>query len=111
MNSAQSEFFPVEKPEQQLRVSSFSNEAARAIGLTIPHNMRVPKGSIISEVYESSAEFDSRFADENLNWWRSSKGGPLRHANIRVEAMKVMDRVWAIVTLNGGKVVSPKLHS
>jgi len=100
VNSLQGELLPSVKPIPQLRVmSAISNTTARAMGIRIPNNMRVPKGSIISKAFTNEVEFKSVTADENLNLWRSSNGSGLNHARIHVEAMRVRDRVWAIVTV------------
>jgi len=99
INSPQGELLPMPKPEAQLRVvSAVSNNTARAQRLSIPTRMRVPKGSIITRAFNSIAEFESMTAEENLNWWRSSDRPALSHAPVHVEAMRVRDRVWAIIS-------------
>ena len=80
-------------------MSAVSNDAARTLRVKIPNNMRVPKGSIISKAFNSNDEFVPVKADENLNLWTSSDGSGLNHARVRVEAMRVRDRVWAIMTV------------
>jgi hypothetical protein len=101
VNSLQSEFFPSVRPSPQLRVmSAIPNGAARAAKIKIPNNMRVPKASVIWKTFDSNVESVSRFADENLNLWRSSDGKELSHARVHVEARRIRDRVWAIVTLD-----------
>jgi len=99
-NSLQRELLPSVKPSAQLRVmKAFSNDAARSKRIKIPYNMRVPKGSIIFKAFSGEAESESTKADENLNLWRSSDGSGLNHAHVRVEAMRMRDHIWAIVTV------------
>ncbi len=70
--SPQFELIPAEKPVAKLRViSAVANSPARDIHRSL-------------------------FADENLNWWQSA-GKALRHADVRVEALRVRDRVFAIL--------------
>jgi hypothetical protein len=96
--SGQGELIPSEKPKPALRVSrAGANSAARARGLHIPKNMRVPAGSIISLAMREEEDHAPRLAVENLNWWRSSDGTALQHASVRVEALRIRDRVFAIV--------------
>ncbi len=99
LKSGQFNFFPVEKPVPQLRVATaVGNDAARATGLAIHPNMRVPTASVIAAMFGHGNDFTSQSADENLGWWGTSDGKVLQSASVRVEAMKVKDRVWAIVS-------------
>lgn len=99
LKSTQCELFPAPKPVPQLRVvSAMPNPAARDARLAVHHNMRVPEASIIATVFAEGLEFEAVSAEENLNWWRSSDGKVLSHAQVQIEAMKVRDRVWAIIT-------------
>lgn len=99
MQSGQTEMFPTPKPVPQLRiVSAMPNPAARDARLMVPNNMRVPLASIIASVFADGLEFEAASSEENMNWWRSSDGKVLSHAHVQIEAMKVRDRVWAIVT-------------
>lgn len=99
LNTPQGELFAGLKPVPQLRVAvSIPNVAARSAGLAVHQNMRVPEASVIGHVFSGPTEFESRVARENLNWWRSSDGDALGHAPVHVEAMKVRERAWAIIT-------------
>lgn len=98
MESGQDELFPAEKPVAHLRIASVvPNAAARHQGLMIPMNMKVPIACVIMKAFQTEGDFQSICAGENLNWWRSSDGKALRHTPVRVEAIKVGDRVWAIM--------------
>lgn len=99
--SPQRELFPSAKPRRQLRVvSSTSNAAAKALRLRIHKKMRVPTESVVARVFNDAAEFSCQSAVENLLWWNSSGGTTLPRLPIMVEAMKVRDRAWAIITPN-----------
>jgi hypothetical protein len=98
--SAQFELIPAQKPVPQLRVvSAIPNWAARKMGLLIPKHMRVPPASIITTCAERKMENQSLRADENLNWWRSSDGSALRHAEVHVETQFIRDHAWAILRI------------
>lgn len=100
MSSNQGELIPADKPTPQLRVSAvMPNSPARAMGLVLPRNMRVPAGSVIMAAMQGDDHHRSVVENENLNWWRTSDGTALRHAPVRVEALRVRDRVWAIIRM------------
>jgi len=74
-----------------------SNNHARQQGMLIFNNMEVPKESVIFEALESF-DSDQVFSDfENLAFWESSKGCLAEFA-IYVEAKKVGDNVWALIS-------------
>ena len=60
--------------------------------------MRVPETSVIAKTFAGGGEFEPHGANENLNSWRTSSGEELENIRVRVEAMKVRDEVWVIVT-------------
>lgn len=100
LESRQDELFPAEKPIAQLRIASVvPNSAARAKKLTVPRNMRVPAACAMMTALRGDEDYQSVCARENLNWWRTSDGTALRHEAVRVEAIRIFDRVWAIVRL------------
>lgn len=100
LSSTQIELFPVAVPVAKLRViSSIPNSAARSAKLAIHQKMRVPEASVIAKTFANNIEFEAVSAEENLNWWRSSDGKALQHGAVQVEAMRVRDRVWALITL------------
>ena len=91
--------FAESEPVARLRgASSKPNQSAREAGFRIHPNMRIPPASIITNVFQTGDDQEEAVAVENLNWWRSSEGKALSHQAIRVEAMKVRDEVWAIVS-------------
>jgi hypothetical protein len=97
--SAQTDLFPFPKPVPHLRVlSTASNKAARIVGIKVHRNMRVPRASIIARVFSDPEDFNCLTAPENLKWWTTSHGEHLTPMTVSVEAMKVRDRVWAIIT-------------
>ena len=99
MSSGQFDLFPTKKPLPQLRVlSAMPNRAARDAKLKVHPNMRVPEASVIAETFAQKAEFEAISAKENLHSWKTSDGDALQHTHILVEAMKVRNEVWAIVT-------------
>ncbi len=100
--SPQRELFASAKPQPKLRVTSAaSNSAAKAIRLQVHKGMRIPPDSIISQVFNGAQEFASFSAVENLQWWSSSRGALLPPLSVVVEAIKVRDAVWAIITPAG----------
>lgn len=99
LQSPQRELFASPKPKSQFRVlSTASNDAAKRRGLRIHKKMRIPTQSIISQVFSGAEEFSCFSAVENLQWWSSSRGTWLAPCEVVIEAMKVRERVWAIVT-------------
>ena len=61
----------------------------------------IAAGSVIAVAMREEEDHASHLAVENLNWWRSSTGTALRHAEIRVEALRIRDRVFAIIRILG----------
>ena len=97
--SGQGDLFPAAAPIPQLRVSTAaSNAAARQIGLVVHPNMRIPSASVIARAFTADDEFLSFTAVEDMQTWTSSRGGHMTARPVMVEAMRVRDQVWAIVT-------------
>ena len=97
--SGQGDLFSGDPPAPQLRVPiSTGNPAARAARLIIPKNMRVPAGCVIATAMREAQDHAVLRAVEDLNLWRTSSGQALSHARVRIEALKIRDRVWAIVS-------------
>lgn len=106
IESRQIDLLPPKQPKPQLRVlTSMPNPAARNLSLQIPRYMRVPSRSILSKLFKGEIDpaVISGEAEENLFWWTSSDGGALSPAQVNIQAIKVNDRVVAIVTLAGTK--------
>ncbi len=60
--------------------------------------MRVPAGCVIATAMREAQDHAVLRAVEDLNLWRTSSGQALSHARVRIEALKIRDRVWAIVS-------------
>jgi hypothetical protein len=106
IQSKQMNLLPEAPPKPKLRVlSSMSNLAARQISLQIPRFMRVPSRSILTRIFkgETNSLTTSGEAQENLIWWTSSDGGALSPAQVNIQAIKVNDRIFAIVSLASAK--------
>jgi hypothetical protein len=88
------------RPKPSLRVlRSMPNSAARKMGLLIHKKRRVPESSVIADLY--SAEGTEIFAQggENLQTWIASDGSSLGNFDVLIQAKRIRDRVFAIITL------------
>lgn len=106
VQSKQMNLLPETPPKPQLRVlTSMSNAAARQISLQIPRYMRVPSRSILAKIFKGKTDSSALTgeAQENLIWWTSSEGGALCPAQVNIQAIKVNDRVVAIVSLSNAR--------
>ncbi len=83
-----------------LRASARWNRAAKAAGLVIPWNYRVPAESMIHRRFHSPLEILEPHVDERLGIWTASNGSHLPDLPIRVEARMCGDYVTAIIALN-----------
>jgi hypothetical protein len=89
-------FYFLEPPSPSLRAVQVTiNNAARDINFAIHTNMRVPEISVIHRVYEENLEYDE--ADEDLSWWKTSKGQVLPKRQIRVKARACWEGVEALI--------------
>ena len=70
------------------------NSAAREAGIQFHKNWRVPKESVISQVFEKGGYSE---ATEDLNWWTTSDGGSLGQCPVVVKARKSWDSVQALL--------------
>jgi hypothetical protein len=87
-------------PSWALRASPRGNQAARAAGLIIHWNYRVPPGSIIHTAFHAPHTLLDLHADERLGIWTSSDGSRLRDLPVHVEVRRRRDDVAAIITLS-----------
>jgi hypothetical protein len=86
----------VVQPVKELRaLQTSSNEMARKIGLFVPRNMRIPKKSIIWEVFSNGLS-DGQ-AIEDLSWWEDSSGQSLEPREVFTMAAKNGGRVLALI--------------
>jgi hypothetical protein len=98
MESPQTQLFPTAPPIARLRVlTTVANDATRSISLRIHQNMRVPAGSVISSVF-LDANLLGAAGIENLAGWTTSDGDALPNLDVAVEARKVADQVFALIT-------------
>lgn len=86
-------------PSWALRASPRGNAAARAAGLTIHWNYRVPKASIIHTAFHAPHRLLDWHADERLGIWTSSDGSRLRDLPVHVEVRRRRDDIAAMITL------------
>lgn len=100
INSNQYSLFPEEIKifEKKLRaIQVQTNVYARRSGLVIFKNIEVPDESIIRDVYDNYPPDQVSSNQENLNWWKSSKGR-LNDYSVYLEAKKVGKKVWALIS-------------
>ena len=99
IRDGQKDLFGSDSPKPDLRVVQVtSNDAARRQKIYIPKKMRVPADSVISQVFHDGVEHERGSSDENLGWWSTSDGDSLSELPVYVDAMKVRDQVWAIIS-------------
>jgi hypothetical protein len=82
-----------------LRASPRGNTAAKAAGLMIHWNYRVPQASIIHTAFHAPHRLSDLHADERLETWTSSNGSRLRDLPVHVEVRRRREDVAAIITL------------
>ena len=88
-------------PKPSLRaVQVTSNDAARKKAIFIHRNMRVPAISVIASAFDENVEHNRWSADEDLAWWTTSDGTSLEPLPVHVEATRIRDRVWAIISIS-----------
>lgn len=99
LRDRQLQFLPTQTPKPCLRVlRSMPNAEARKIGLQIHKNWRIPSNSAIAKVFNS--DFDAVDESvENLGSWKSSSGSSLANVDVFIQARKVQEKVFAIVSL------------
>ncbi len=94
---AQNTFDFLEAPKAELRVlHANANEPARRTGIFIPRNIRVPKASVIRQVFEDDLLLQAE-ATENLSCWETSKGSCLADQQVIVRARRNGEHVLALI--------------
>jgi hypothetical protein len=83
------------EPKPLRAIYANANDAARAVGLVIIPNFRVPKKSVIYRVYEEGLPSSQEY--ENLAWWETSDGTRLSECRVRVHAKRIGDSVHALI--------------
>lgn len=95
-NGSQNSFGFEPPAKKRLRaVHVNANDAARAQGIGMITNFRVPKKSVIYRVFEE--QLPSAVALEDLGWWECSDGTRLASCKVRVHAKHVGDSVHALI--------------
>ena len=72
-----------------------ANNAAERVSMTIHRNMRVPKQSVITQVFEDG--LIRLEADEDMAWWTSSSGRGLAPRPITVKARRHWEAAEALI--------------
>lgn len=99
LQDTQLQLIPKRAPKPCLRVfRSMSNDGARKMGLQVHKNWRVPSQSVIAKIFNSEIETEGE-AIENLGSWKSSDGSSLKYVNVSIQARKIQNRVFAIISL------------
>jgi hypothetical protein len=100
ISDRQAQFFPTAQPRRQFRVqSAIQNRAARGTALRIHKNMRIPLSSIVAKVFRDEGGGDTATARESLGTWGCSDGSRLASLDVEIQAKKIADQVFALVTL------------
>lgn len=88
------------RPQPTLRVlRSMPNGPARDIGMLIHKKRRVPDTSVIAKLYAAGAIENFAEGEENLETWTASDRTTLGDFDVQIQARKVQDRTFAIVSL------------
>ena len=97
--------------QEKLRVTTVApNDLVAGSRLAIRRNMRVPAESVLAQAHASSVDV-MLGADEDQEWWETSRSGPLRSLPIRVEAVRRGRYVYGIITpLERRSGRDPKTH-
>ena len=85
-------------PVAKLRVrETAASPAAQALGIRIHHNMQVPGASVAAAAFEDTAR-SVQSGSEFLESWSTSQSGPVGRGQVEVEALRVGEEVWCLVT-------------
>ncbi|HYD51413.1 MAG TPA: hypothetical protein VEA99_02250 [Gemmatimonadaceae bacterium] len=89
--------------QEKLRVTTVApNDLVAGSRLAIRRNMRVPADSVLAQAHASDLDV-TLGADEDQEWWETSRGGALAPLPIRVEAVRRGRYVYG--------VISPRMNS
>jgi hypothetical protein len=95
-NALQESFAFRKPPQKSLRaVHTSANEAARECGFGIIPRFRVPRNSVITQVFEQGLSFSEAF--EDLDWWESSDGARLGPCRVHVMAKRIGGNIHALL--------------
>jgi hypothetical protein len=92
------------QPQRQLRVVAAASTAnADAYGFRIFAGMRVPPSSVLTTAFNSPGDV-ALVADEDQDWWETSRSGALSSLGLRVEAMRRGRYVYGLLTPSNGNL-------
>ena len=84
--------------EEKLRVTTVApNDLVTESQLAIRRNMRVRGDSVIAQAHASSFDV-TLVADEDQEWWETSRGGALSSCPVRVAAVRRGRYVYGIIS-------------
>ena len=100
VSSPQATFdFAAPQIDEKLRVCTcVPNDLVLRSGLAIRRNMRVPAQSVLAQVHESAFDVTLE-AQEDQEWWETSRDGPLDPLPIRVLAARKGRFVYGLVSV------------
>jgi hypothetical protein len=99
LESKQNQLFPSETPQPKLRVLKLiGSDSARGTSLQVHRNMEVPKGSIISRLFNGDFETDETTGIEPLGMWRHSDGSSMSYIDVAVNARRHHGIVTALIS-------------
>jgi hypothetical protein len=97
---AQNSFGFIDAPTAELRVLHASaNEQARRTGIFIPKNVRIPRESIVYQVFSDDLLLQAE-AVENLSSWMTSTSPVSREQRLLVRARRNGDHIMALILLD-----------
>lgn len=107
ITSPQMRLFAEDDPEPKLRVfTANANDAARELRMRFDRNMEVPDQSVIFRSFASQTT-GSTATDlegiESLSIWKHSDGSVLGSMDVKIEARRLKDRVFALVRPSTGR--------
>jgi hypothetical protein len=99
LKSTQASLFQedISMPVSKLRVGSAAQSPAmKNLAVRIHKNMEVPPSSVVAMAFEDIS-YDTHTGHEPLHEWQTSRGGPIGYGDIRVEAVRINEEVWALI--------------
>jgi hypothetical protein len=98
MANNQSSMFALPEPELRVKETG-SSQAMTDCGIRFYSNMRVPESSPVFKAFNDPFS-QIQQGTERLENWQTSTGGPIGYGELNVEAFRLDDEVWALLTLN-----------
>jgi hypothetical protein len=101
LDERQLRLFAMDEPEARIRIAQVSaSDPARKLRLRIDRNLEVPAESILARLLSEPDDAPgtrNAAGVESLTLWRHSDGKALGSTNIRIEARRLNDSVFALV--------------